>query len=125
MLKGRIQPFIRTCDVKIIDKSGKHHTFCFVFKNHCNLPVNQTVKALCPNTYWRGDIAILRTAVRFDGVVNMRTGDQNLSDFALEKYVSFILFQLYSYSLRCVKHIRLGKHPRIPKSMSFSMCNKI
>lgn len=91
VLRGGIQPFIHTCNVKVIDKRGCHHSFCFVFKNHRNLHINYAIKSLCPDTPWRGDIVILRTAVKFDGVVNMRTGDHDLSDFALKRYVQFSL----------------------------------
>jgi len=71
--------------VKVIDAYGGHHNFCFVFKNHRDLPINYAVEALRPNTRWRGDIAILRTAINFDGIVNMRAGDQELADFVLKK----------------------------------------
>ena len=86
LLRGRIQPFIHSCNVKVIDTCGDHHNFCFVFKNHHDLPINYTVEALCPNTRWKGDIVILRTAVKFDGIVNMGSGDQELADFALQRY---------------------------------------
>ena len=86
VLRGRIQPFIHSCNVKIIDAYREHHNFCFVFKNHRDLPINYAVEALCPNTHWKGDIAILRTAIKFDGIVNMCAGDQELADFALKKY---------------------------------------
>ena len=88
VLRGRIQPFIHSCNVKVIDAYGGHHHFSFVFKNHRDLPINYAVEALCPNTRWKGDIAILRTAIKYDGVVNMRSGDQELTDFALKKYAS-------------------------------------
>ena len=71
VLRGRIQSFIHTCNVTVIDKHGGYHSFCFVFKNHCDLPINQSVEALCPNTRWKGDIAILHTTVKFDSIVGM------------------------------------------------------
>jgi hypothetical protein len=118
VLRGRIQPFIHTCNVTVIDKHGGHHNFCFVFKNHRDLPINQCVEALCPNTRWKGDIAILRIAVRFDGVVGMRAGDHKLADFALKKYVGslcpLLMFLIFWY--RCVKHIQLGRHLRMKKN---------
>ena len=128
VLRGRIQPFIHTCNVTVIDKHGGHHNFSFVFKNHCDLPINQCVEALCPNTHWKGDIAILRIAVGFDGVVGMRAGDHKLADFALKKYVGslcpLLMFLIFWY--RCVKHIHLGRHLRMKKNATliFSMVSR-
>ncbi len=84
---GRIQPFIRTCQVKVIDRRGNVHTFYFFFKNHCRLPINLTVENLKEETFWKGDITILRASAKSDGVVNMRSTDGKLADFALKKCV--------------------------------------
>ncbi len=105
VLRGRIQPFIHTCNVTVIDKHGRHHNFCFAFKNHRDLPINRTVEALCPNTHWRGDIAILCTAVKFDGIVGMRAGDHKVADFALKKYVLFHCLSSKSLILPGVSNI--------------------
>jgi hypothetical protein len=109
----------------VIDKRGHPHDFCFVFKNHRDLPINGAVKSLCPNTRWKGDIVILRTAVKFDGIVNMRTGDQELSDFVLKKYVQSNPLSMIDFSdlNRCVKYIQLGKRLKMQRNMTFSMCS--
>jgi hypothetical protein len=96
---GRVQPFIRTCQVKVIDRQGHAHTFYFFFKNHCRLPINLTVKNLREETFWKGDIAILRASAKSDGVVNMRSTDGKLADFALKKCVFIQLTYSYSVSM--------------------------
>ena len=60
-------------------------TFYIFFKNHCCLPINQTVKILCKDTFWKDDIAILQAFVKYDGVVNMRCQDAKIANFAIKK----------------------------------------
>ncbi len=85
VLGDHIQLHIRTCEVTVVDRRGRNHRFQFFFKNHCHLPINQTVEALKEGRFWNGDIAILRSAAHSDGVVNMRGHDAHLADFALQK----------------------------------------
>ena len=73
----------------IVDRQKKTHHFYFFFKNHCRLPVNQTVRALQEGEPWNGDIVILCRAARSNRVVNMRGKDAHLADFALWMYVFF------------------------------------
>jgi len=43
------------------------------------------VEILCEDTFWKGDIAILRASVKYNGVVNMRCQDAKIADFAMKK----------------------------------------
>ncbi|PPQ75763.1 hypothetical protein CVT26_000703 [Gymnopilus dilepis] len=106
VLRGRFQPRVHGAEITIVDRKGRQHTFFFFFKNHRRLPLNQTISRLCQGATWRGDAAMFRVSVSGTRLINLRSRDRALTDYAVKK---------------CVRSIQQGKRVKIPKRMYFDM----
>ncbi|KAF8876364.1 hypothetical protein CPB84DRAFT_1649348, partial [Gymnopilus junonius] len=80
-----VQRHIHGAEVSLIDRNGQTHGFFVFFKNHCRLPMNNTVARLCNGRRWRGDLAVFRIAVSGTRLVNLRNHDSTLTNFVLKK----------------------------------------
>ena len=72
------------CEVGIFDGKSINYFNIFFSRGH-KIRVNRAVKALSSDLSWTGDILIMRSSARSEGVVNMRGDDSKLADFALKK----------------------------------------
>ncbi|KAF9442855.1 hypothetical protein P691DRAFT_788892 [Macrolepiota fuliginosa MF-IS2] len=85
------QPWIHDCIVTVIDHKKAHH-FLVSVKNHADLPVNQSLPKSTNGIKWRGDIVILRCGIIDpETFVNMRKGDDKLTDFLVSRFVQAAL----------------------------------
>lgn len=77
---GRIRAVVFT-----INRHGVEDEFVFFFRNYCRLPFNRSVRG----RIWRGNIVVMRASLHGDGVVNLRSTDTRMVDWAVRQRVSF------------------------------------
>ena len=91
----RTQPHIHDT-VLTVQRGRRLHRFLIFVKNHRLLPLNAAIALLVPGRQWRGDILVMRIGTSVNGVVNMRTGDRRLVDYAVQWYSPQNLTHSYS-----------------------------
>lgn len=80
----RTQPHIH--DVVVTVQRGRRtYRFNIFFKNHCLLRLNPTISALVPGRQWKGDIVVMKVGETVPGVVNMKSNDARLANFAVRR----------------------------------------
>lgn len=80
----QLQPHIHDKVVTVV-RRGVRSRFHIFFKNHRHLLFNETLRRkIHPEIRWRGDIVVMRKGMR-EEVVNFRSGDIPLADFAVKK----------------------------------------
>jgi hypothetical protein len=79
----RTQPFIHDCPITIYE-ANHIYTFRLFCKNHRLLPVNGAIRQIAAHSQWKGDILIMRSGKK-RAVVNMRSRDAALADFAVKR----------------------------------------
>ncbi|KAF8961297.1 hypothetical protein BDZ97DRAFT_1760034 [Flammula alnicola] len=87
-LSGSIQPRIHDTIVTI-RRGRRQHRFQIFVKNHKYLPTNAAVLALM-GRQWHGDILVMRMGYATNGVVNIRSGDQRLIEYALQRFLQVV-----------------------------------
>ncbi|KAF8961319.1 hypothetical protein BDZ97DRAFT_1921404 [Flammula alnicola] len=87
-LSGSIQPRIHDTIVTI-RRGRRQHRFQIFVKNHKYLPTNAAVLALM-GRQWHGDILVMRMGYTTNGVVNIRSGDQRLIEYALQRFLQVV-----------------------------------
>ncbi|KAF9042031.1 hypothetical protein BJ165DRAFT_1529488 [Panaeolus papilionaceus] len=88
VLHHEVQPYTHFREATVMDHRKRHNFYIF-FKNHCRLPINESVRKLT-GVEWHGNIVIMRGSAKGNGLVNMRGKDAQLSDFLLKRLVHSI-----------------------------------
>lgn len=118
VLHHEVQPYTHFREATVMDHRKRHNFYIF-FKNHCRLPINESVRKLT-GVEWHGNIVIMRGSAKGNGLVNMRGKDAQLSDFLLKRCViqaSTILIS--DIFFRLVHSIRQGKRISRPRQLVY------
>ncbi|KAG1849479.1 hypothetical protein F4604DRAFT_1593403, partial [Suillus subluteus] len=76
-----VQPYVHNCGVTLHE--GRHtYQFCVFFKRHRHLRTNQL---LSTDHIFRGDAVVMRIGSSAGHVVNMRSRDNSLADFIMDR----------------------------------------